>query len=73
MAVGLLAIGTRAHSQEPLRKIKIGVGTLVLNAALPYVMLPPALGYWQDEGYFRRKARSRPFSCWSPEMSISSR
>jgi NitT/TauT family transport system substrate-binding protein len=51
IAVGLLAIGTRAHSQEPLRKIKIGVGTLVLNAALPYVMLPPALGYWQDEGY----------------------
>ena len=47
----LLAVGVAANAQEPLKKIKVGVGTLVLNAALPYVMLPPALGYWQQEGY----------------------
>jgi NitT/TauT family transport system substrate-binding protein len=51
IAIGLFALAVTAHSQQPLKKIKIGVGTLVLNAALPYVMLPPALGYWQNEGY----------------------
>src|SRR6266851_397819 len=51
VVAGLLAVGTPADAQEPLKKIKVGVGTLVLNAALPYVMLPPALGYWQEEGY----------------------
>jgi NitT/TauT family transport system substrate-binding protein len=51
IVAGLLAISTSADAQAPLKKIKVGVGTLVLNAALPYVMLPPALGYWQQEGY----------------------
>src|SRR3981189_1765144 len=51
VVVGLLGIGTPADAQQALKKIKVGGGTLVLNAALPYVMLPPALGYWQEEGY----------------------
>jgi NitT/TauT family transport system substrate-binding protein len=46
---GLWHLG--AAAQPALPKVRIGVGSLTLNAAMPYVMMPPVLGYWRSEGY----------------------
>jgi NitT/TauT family transport system substrate-binding protein len=40
-----------AFSQEAPKKVRLGVATAVLNAALPYAMMPGPLGYWKEEGY----------------------
>lgn len=48
-----LCVGWHAASAQPakpLRKVVIAVGTQVLNSSYPYVLMPAALGYWQQEG-----------------------
>jgi NitT/TauT family transport system substrate-binding protein len=50
-AVALSLLAAPASAQQPLKKVRLGVGTLVLNAAMPYVMMPSVLGYWKEEGY----------------------
>jgi NitT/TauT family transport system substrate-binding protein len=48
---GLLGIGQTAQAEEPLKKVRIVVGTTVLNISYPWLNLPRALGYWKQEGY----------------------
>ncbi|NPC58553.1 ABC transporter substrate-binding protein [Caenimonas soli] len=43
--------GLAQAEEKPLRKVKIAVGTAVLNVAYPWLMMPQVLGYWRDEGY----------------------
>ena len=58
-AVCLLALGSTpsallvdAHAQaKPLKKVKIAVGTTVLNVGYPWLTLPLALEYWKADGY----------------------
>lgn len=41
-----------AHAQaKPLKKVKIAVGTTVLNVGYPWLTLPLALDYWKADGY----------------------
>ncbi|WP_176053397.1 ABC transporter substrate-binding protein [Paraburkholderia caribensis] len=35
----------------PLKKVRIVVGTTMVNISYPYLNLPLALGYWKEEGY----------------------
>lgn len=61
MAVFVLAFGvsqvwfaTDAAAQaqsKPLKKVKIAVGTTVINVGYPWLTLPLALDYWKAEGY----------------------
>lgn len=53
-ALAALCIGTvesRAADSKPLKKVRIAVGTTVLNIGYPMLTLPVALGYWKQEGY----------------------
>ncbi len=36
---------------EELKEVHISVGTYVLNVSYPWLMMPQALGYWEDMGY----------------------
>jgi NitT/TauT family transport system substrate-binding protein len=49
----LLALGhTPASAQDkPLKKVRVAVGTSVLNVGYPMLTLPVTLGYWKSEGY----------------------
>jgi NitT/TauT family transport system substrate-binding protein len=38
-------------AQQPLKKVRIAVGTTLLNIGYPWLTVPLALGYWRDEGY----------------------
>lgn len=51
--IGAVAIlsATQAGAQTPKKKVRIVVGTQVLNISYPTLNLPLALGYWSDEGY----------------------
>ena len=43
---------TKSHAQaKPLKKVKIAVGTTVLNVGYPWLTLPLALDYWKADGY----------------------
>ncbi len=35
----------------PLKKVRIAIGTRVVNIAYPWLTMPAALGYWKAEGY----------------------
>ncbi|RZI94963.1 MAG: ABC transporter substrate-binding protein, partial [Rubrivivax sp.] len=49
---GLWNFGALAQpAAAALPKVKVGVGSLALDAAMAYVMMPPVLGYWRSEGY----------------------
>ena len=37
-------------AQQPLKKVQLGIGTLVLNLTYPWALMPPVLGYWKEEG-----------------------
>jgi NitT/TauT family transport system substrate-binding protein len=53
-AVVVLGAGTggaSAAGEKPLQKVKIAVGTPVMNLTYPWVEMPIALNYWRDEGY----------------------
>jgi len=40
-----------ALAQAPLKKVRIAIGTRVVNIAYPWLTMPAALGYWKAEGY----------------------
>jgi NitT/TauT family transport system substrate-binding protein len=40
-----------APAQGALKKVRIAVGTSVLNLTYPWLTIPVALGWWRDEGY----------------------
>lgn len=52
-AAGLAAasLPRPGRAQAPLKKVRIAVGTTVLNLSYPWLNLPLALGYWREEGY----------------------
>ncbi len=37
--------------EKALKKVRIAVGTPVLNVSYPWLSMPIALNYWKDEGY----------------------
>lgn len=46
------AVASQGHGQTPpLKKVKFGVGTLVMNLTYPWASMPLALGYWRRAGY----------------------
>jgi NitT/TauT family transport system substrate-binding protein len=49
----LMAVSSVAQAQPSpsLKKVQLGIGTLVLNLTYPWAMMPPVLGYWREEGY----------------------
>lgn len=50
----LLALATTpvwAQQAKPLKKVRVAVGTSVLNVGYPMLTLPITLGYWKAEGY----------------------
>jgi NitT/TauT family transport system substrate-binding protein len=47
----LAAGAAPAQTQKPLKKVKIAVGTTLLNVGYPWLTLPIALDYWKAEGY----------------------
>lgn len=47
----LLGSGQIVRAEAPLKKVRIVVGTSVLNISYPWLNLPRALGYWKEEGY----------------------
>jgi NitT/TauT family transport system substrate-binding protein len=36
---------------KPLQKVRIAIGTTILNIGYPTLTLPVTLGYWREEGY----------------------
>jgi NitT/TauT family transport system substrate-binding protein len=53
-ALAALCLGTvegRAEDSKPLKKVRIAVGTSVINIGYPMLTLPVSLGYWKQEGY----------------------
>jgi NitT/TauT family transport system substrate-binding protein len=53
LLVTVLALfATQAVAQDkPLKKVRIAIGTTVLNVAYPQLTLASTLGYWKSEGY----------------------
>jgi NitT/TauT family transport system substrate-binding protein len=48
----IIALAATAQAAEkPLQKVRIGVGTSVLNVGYPMLTLAASLGYWKEEGY----------------------
>lgn len=54
--VGLLGVvlasnpGFAQAPDEPLRKVRIAIGTQILNLTYPWLMMPIALDWWKEEG-----------------------
>ena len=49
-----LGSGVVAEAQTaaaPLKKVRIAIGTRVVNISYPWLTMPGALGYWKAEGY----------------------
>ena len=44
-------VGEARAQTKPLKKVKIAVGTTVINVGYPWLTLPLALDYWKAEGY----------------------
>ena len=51
LLLAVAVLPAAAMAQQPLKKVRIAVGTTVLNLSYPWLNLPVALGYWRDEGY----------------------
>jgi NitT/TauT family transport system substrate-binding protein len=49
--VGLASSGSHVVAQPTLKKLKFGIGTLVMNLTYPWATMPAALGYWRQVGY----------------------
>src|SRR5215470_10962326 len=49
----VIALATTPSSaqQKPLQKVRLAVGTTVLNVGYPMLTLAVTLGYWKEEGY----------------------
>jgi NitT/TauT family transport system substrate-binding protein len=51
-AILLALLAAPAQAQDkPLKKVRIAIGTTVLNIAYPQLTLASTLGYWKAEGY----------------------
>jgi NitT/TauT family transport system substrate-binding protein len=51
-AVMLAFTATQVSAQDkPLKKVRLAVGTSVLNVGYPMLTLARSLGYWREEGY----------------------
>src|SRR5471030_2399631 len=50
LVAALLLAPSLASAQQPLKKVQLGIGTLVLNLTYPWALMPPILGYWREEG-----------------------
>jgi len=48
--VTTLASLTAAEAQTPPKKVRIAMGTRVINVAYPWLTMPQPLGYWNQEG-----------------------
>jgi NitT/TauT family transport system substrate-binding protein len=46
-----LAASQAFAQKKPLQKVRLAVGTTVLNVNYPTLTLPVTLGYWKEEGY----------------------
>lgn len=52
IAAGAASLATPVEAQEQeLQKVRIGVATTFLGITYPWLMMPQALGYWEEEGY----------------------
>lgn len=51
LALATSAVFAQAPGAKPLKKVKIAVGTTVLNVGYPWLTLPLALDYWKQDGY----------------------
>ena len=49
--LALAATPLCAQQAKPLKKVRVAVGTSVLNVGYPMLTLPITLGYWKAEGY----------------------
>ena len=45
------ALPAPAIAQGALKKVRIALGTTVMNLTYPWLTIPVALGWWRDEGY----------------------
>jgi NitT/TauT family transport system substrate-binding protein len=50
-AIMALATTPSFAQQKPLQKVRLAVGTTVLNVGYPMLTLAVTLGYWKEEGY----------------------
>jgi NitT/TauT family transport system substrate-binding protein len=46
-----LSVAPALAQNKPLKKVRVAVGTTVLNIGYPMLTLPVSLGYWKEEGY----------------------
>jgi NitT/TauT family transport system substrate-binding protein len=46
-----LSFASGASAQQPLKKVRLAIGTPIINVGYPNLTLPVALGYFRDEGY----------------------
>ena len=55
LAAGTMAVAAALAAQpasaQDLKKVRIGVATTFLGITYPWLMMPQALGYWEEEGY----------------------
>jgi len=51
LVVALASPVRHALGQPVLKKLKFGIGSLVVNLTYPWAMMPVALGYWRQAGY----------------------
>jgi NitT/TauT family transport system substrate-binding protein len=49
--VAALALPSLSLAQQPLKKVRLAIGTPIINVGYPALTLPVALGYWKEEGY----------------------
>ena len=52
-----LIAGTQAQGQGAPKKLKFGIGTLVMNLTYPWATMPVALGWWRQSGGRSSSAR----------------
>ena len=50
VAAAILATAASQADAGELKKVKIGIGTQVVNLTYPWLTIPQALGWWRDEG-----------------------
>lgn len=46
-----LLFAAAAGAQQPLKKVRLAIGTPIIDVGYPALTLPVALGYWKEEGY----------------------
>ena len=51
LSVVILSTAPSLAQTRPLQKVRIAIGTTILNIGYPMLTLPVTLGYWKEEGY----------------------